>query len=93
VFLSIVKFLGLFSCSSREESREFAKRTDENFKTILDKYGEISEKLSKIMEALIDESIKTRDARAPHEVLKRNKRKPLNCPTASKRSNRETNPT
>ncbi|MEM2211525.1 MAG: acylphosphatase [Nitrososphaerales archaeon] len=45
----------------REEFREFAKRTDENFKLILEKYGEISEKLTRIMDTLIEESRKTRE--------------------------------
>ncbi|MBS7627820.1 acylphosphatase, partial [Candidatus Bathyarchaeota archaeon] len=34
----------------REEFRDFVRRTDENFKLILDKYGEISEKLTIILE-------------------------------------------
>ncbi|MEM4310927.1 MAG: acylphosphatase [Nitrososphaerales archaeon] len=45
----------------RNEFREFAKRTDDNFKLILDKYGEISEKLTRIMDTLIEESRKSRD--------------------------------
>ncbi len=46
----------------REEFRDFAKRTDENFKTLGDRYGEISEKLTKILETLIAESAQTRQA-------------------------------
>lgn len=46
----------------RDEFRGFAKRTDENFKTLGDRYGEISEKLTKILETLIAESTQTRQA-------------------------------
>lgn len=46
----------------RGEFRGFAKRTDENFKTLGDRYGEISEKLTKILETLIAESTQTRQA-------------------------------
>ncbi|RLG40105.1 MAG: hypothetical protein DRO05_07175 [Thermoproteota archaeon] len=46
--------------SFRDEFREFAKRTDENFKLIMEKYGEISEKLTMILETLIKESNETR---------------------------------
>lgn len=45
----------------REEFRDFAKRTDENFKLILNKYGEISEKMTIILETLIKESKETRE--------------------------------
>jgi acylphosphatase len=45
----------------REEFREFARRTDHNFKLILDKYGEISEKLTTILNTLLEESRKTRE--------------------------------
>jgi 5-bromo-4-chloroindolyl phosphate hydrolysis protein len=44
----------------REEFRDFAKRTDENFKLILNKYGEISEKLT-ILETLVKESKEIRE--------------------------------
>jgi len=43
----------------RQEFKEFAKKTDENFKTILDKYGEISEKLARLIEMMTEESKKT----------------------------------
>ncbi|MEM2167964.1 MAG: hypothetical protein QXK12_07780 [Candidatus Nezhaarchaeales archaeon] len=43
------------------EFREFAKRTDENFKLILDRYGEISNKLTIILETLVKESSETRE--------------------------------
>lgn len=43
----------------RQEFKEFAKKTDENFKTILDKYGEIPEKLTRHMEIMTEESKKT----------------------------------
>ncbi len=46
--------------SFRDEFRDFAKRTDENFKLILEKYGEISKKLTIILETLIKESNETR---------------------------------
>ncbi len=45
----------------RQEFRDFAGRTDENFKLISDKYGEISEKLTIILETLIRESKETRE--------------------------------
>jgi len=45
----------------REEFREFARRTDENFKIIMEKYGEISEKLTTILETLTRESRETRE--------------------------------
>ncbi|MDJ0269461.1 MAG: acylphosphatase [Aigarchaeota archaeon] len=45
----------------REEFREFAKRTNENFKLILEKYGEISDKLTVILDTLVKESKETRD--------------------------------
>ncbi|MCL7393439.1 MAG: acylphosphatase, partial [Thaumarchaeota archaeon] len=38
------------------EFREFARRTDENFKIMMEKYGEISEKLTTILETLTRES-------------------------------------
>lgn len=43
------------------EFREFAKRTDENFQRIVDRYGEISEKLTVILETLVRESRETRE--------------------------------
>ena len=43
------------------EFREFARRTDENFKIIMEKYGEISEKLTTILETLTRESRETRE--------------------------------
>jgi acylphosphatase len=45
----------------RQEFREFVKRTDENFKIIMEKYGEISEKLTTILETLVKESRETRE--------------------------------
>lgn len=45
----------------RQEFREFAKRADENFKLIVDKYGEVSEKLAVILETLVKESKETRE--------------------------------
>ncbi len=42
----------------RREFREFAARTDENFKLLMDKYGEISRKLTEIMDALTEQSKK-----------------------------------
>ena len=44
----------------RQEFREFARRTDENFRLMLEKYGEISEKLTVILETLVRESKETR---------------------------------
>ncbi|RLC35847.1 hypothetical protein DRH29_05660 [candidate division Kazan bacterium] len=44
----------------RNEFRSFAKRTEEKFNTILNKYGEISEKLTTILETLVRESKETR---------------------------------
>lgn len=43
----------------RREFRGFADRTDENFKHLESRYGEISEKLTNIMNTLIEESKKT----------------------------------
>lgn len=45
----------------REEFREFARRTDENFKILMEKYGEISSKLTVILETLVRESKETRE--------------------------------
>ncbi|MCS7365135.1 MAG: acylphosphatase [archaeon GB-1867-035] len=44
----------------RNEFRSFVKRTEEKFNTILNKYGEISEKLTVILETLVRESKETR---------------------------------
>lgn len=52
-------FVGEFR-DYRNEFRDFAKRTDENFKLPMDKYGEISEKLTQILETLQRESLETR---------------------------------
>ena len=43
------------------EFREFAKRNDENFRSIMVKYGEISDKLTTILETLVRESRETRE--------------------------------
>jgi len=45
----------------REEFRNFAERTDKNFELILEKYGEISKKLTEILETLVKESRETRE--------------------------------
>jgi len=45
----------------REEFGSFAKRTDENFRLMSDRYGEISEKLTVILDTLIKESKETRE--------------------------------
>ena len=45
----------------RQEFGDFVSRTDENFKLISHKYGEISEKLTVILETLIKESKETRE--------------------------------
>jgi acylphosphatase len=47
--------------SYREEFREFAYRTDESFKILMEKYGEISEKLTTILNILIEESKRTKE--------------------------------
>lgn len=52
-------FVGEFR-DYRQEFREFAARTDQNFKVLMDKYGEISEKLTQILETLQRESTETR---------------------------------
>ncbi|MBO3755310.1 MAG: acylphosphatase [Candidatus Brockarchaeota archaeon] len=52
-------FVGEFR-DYRNEFRDFAKKTDENFKLLMDKYGEISEKLTRILETLQRESLETR---------------------------------
>ena len=68
-------FVGEFR-DYRGEFREFAKRTDENFRLILAKYGEISDKLTTILETLVRESRETREMlveslRLLREVLER----------------------
>jgi len=45
----------------RNEFREFAERTDKNFQILMEKYGEISAKLTEIMTMLLEESSKTRE--------------------------------
>lgn len=45
----------------RQEFRDFAKRTDENFQRIMERYGEISDKLTVILETLVRESKETRE--------------------------------
>ncbi|MCP8307786.1 MAG: acylphosphatase [archaeon] len=44
----------------REEFRSFAERTDQNFKILEESYGEISAKLTQILETLQRESMETR---------------------------------
>ncbi|MEM3027693.1 MAG: acylphosphatase [Candidatus Bathyarchaeia archaeon] len=65
----------------RQEFRDFARRTDENFKLILDKYGEISEKLTIILETLIRESKETKEML--HETMKTLKEALERLPKAS----------
>jgi len=45
----------------RAEFRDFAKRTDKNFRLMSSRYGEISEKLTVILETLTRESRETRE--------------------------------
>ena len=45
----------------RDEFTGCAAKTDANFKTLMDKYGEISEKLTSILETLTRESRETRE--------------------------------
>ncbi len=45
----------------RSEFRGFAKRTEENFKFLMERYGEISKKLTVILETLVKESKETRE--------------------------------
>jgi len=45
----------------RKEFRDYAERTDRNFQIILDRYGEISDKLTVILETLVKESRETRE--------------------------------
>ena len=52
----------------RREFREFAERTDRNFQILMEKYGEISEKLTMILDILVKESKETR--LMIYEVLK-----------------------
>jgi len=44
----------------REEFRGFAERTDNNFQMLAERYGEISEKLTQVLETLQRESAETR---------------------------------
>ena len=52
-------FVGEFR-DYREEFRSFAERTDKNFEILAQKYGEISEKLTQVLETLQKESAETR---------------------------------
>jgi acylphosphatase len=52
-------FVGEFR-DYRGEFRGFAERTDKNFETLAQKYGEISEKLTQVLETLQRESAETR---------------------------------
>jgi acylphosphatase len=52
-------FVGEFR-DYRGEFRGFAERTDSNFETLAQKYGEISEKLTQVLETLQRESAETR---------------------------------
>jgi len=52
-------FVGEFR-DYRQEFRGFAERTDKNFQTLGEKYGEISEKLTQVLETLRKESYETR---------------------------------
>lgn len=45
----------------RQEFGDFAKRTDENFKVLIEMYNGISEKITRIMDMLVEESKKTRE--------------------------------
>lgn len=45
----------------RKELREFFERTDKNFQSIMERYGEISDKLTTILETLVRESKETRE--------------------------------
>ncbi len=57
----------------RKEFRGFATRTDDNFKALEQKYGEISEKLTRIMDALTEEAKKSREMlEAMREESRRN---------------------
>lgn len=44
----------------RQEFRSFSKRTDQSFKVLGERYGEISAKLTQVLETLQKESIETR---------------------------------
>ena len=63
----------------REEFREFARRTDENFKVVLERYGEISERLARLIEEVREENRRLREmleeirreARESREALKK----------------------
>ena len=52
----------------RKEFREFAEATDRNFKILMERYGEISDKLTMILDTLVKESKETR--LMIYEVLK-----------------------
>jgi acylphosphatase/archaellum component FlaC len=52
-------FVGEFR-DYREEFRSFAERTDKNFQTLAERYGEISAKLTQVLETLNRESAETR---------------------------------
>jgi acylphosphatase len=52
-------FVGEFR-DYREEFRGFVNRTDKNFQTLGEKYGEISQKLTQVLETLQRESAETR---------------------------------
>ncbi len=52
-------FVGEFR-DYRQEFRDFAQRTDQNFKVLMEKYGEISDKLTQVLETLQRESMETR---------------------------------
>ena len=64
----------------RGEFREFAQRTDKNFQIIMEKYGEISRKLTEIMDTLLEESRKTseildnlrKESKETREILNKN---------------------
>ncbi|MBS7637779.1 acylphosphatase [Candidatus Bathyarchaeota archaeon] len=45
----------------RKEFKDFSLRTDESFKLLFEKYGDISEKLTVILETLVKESKETRE--------------------------------
>ncbi|MEM0241363.1 MAG: acylphosphatase, partial [Candidatus Nezhaarchaeales archaeon] len=44
-----------------EEFRDFAKRTDNNLRALIEMYKDVSEKLTKIVDMLMEESRKTRE--------------------------------
>jgi predicted lipid-binding transport protein (Tim44 family) len=53
------------------DGRGFARRMDENFKAIMEKYEEISEKPTTILETLTRESRDKRSAQRDNEATKR----------------------